>query len=529
MQEITIHVLDVRALLLILLVIVGVTSSSVLQSRPYHAYSRLENTRDGDGVSPRSNNVHNITIDCGNPYALRKAVSQCSRDVRRLTSYGYPWFVHGNQKNPHNPNETHRNGILRDALDSLDHVCSVHDRRQTCLEEGGVEEYCLKTDKYGLSPRVLQFICHKRQRDENLVNSLQCILDKRVLVMLYFHIADRCSGMDILDDIMAQYKNAYFYTLNIDPGWVRPHLPLLYCVPKSVISTCIRGIVEDHCGIMAADFVQNYLAYIQDSFQQTLESAGLNPKICDNEITPDKAPGRSAIPPAHSKLTIFRLLESTAPGTALDTVYGKQVMALLQRLSGAELCATGSVGFAYQVCEMSSDDKSEKGKFSILQFAHHFIPLVYHGTQCSRLEQFIACWNLLQQTCGPNTRGFAQRATLLVEGCKIQTEMDTVGCKWQDMLLPHYINASRVTVWPTVEQCLQNPMFLENAHFSTLNNIVDDLETVISLLQPGVEDISKICGSQAADRLWALLNKLRYLQLDALKYLFLSQSKLFPN
>ncbi len=323
-----------RALLLILLFIVGVTSSSVFRSRPYHAYSRAESIREG--ASPRSNNVHNVTVDCGDTYALRKAVYKCSRDVRQLTSYGYPWFTHGNQKNPpHNLNATQLSGILRDALDSLDHVCRVHDRQRTCLEEGGVGDYCLQTCKYGFTLTEFQFICHKRQRDEDLVNSLQCILDKRLLVMLYFHIADRCSGMAILDDIMVRYKNAYFYTLDINPASMRPHLALLYCVPKSVIATCIRGIVEDHCGIMAADFVQNYLVYLQDRFDQALQSAGLKANICDNGITFDKVSGKAGIPPVNTKLGIFRLLETTAPGTALDTAYGKQLMIFLQGLPRA--------------------------------------------------------------------------------------------------------------------------------------------------------------------------------------------------
>ncbi len=159
-----------------------------------------------------------------------------------------------------------------------------------------------------------------------------------------------------------------------------------------------------------------------------------------------------------------------------------------------------------------------RASFYILQFAHQIIPLTYHGSHCNRLEQFTACWNLLQNTCGPKVRGLEQHATLLVESCKIQSEMDAMGCHWQDMLLPHYISASRVTVWPTGTQALLNPMYLDEQWYSSLNGLMNDLDTVISLLQSGVADISKRCGAQSTERLILLLEKLRYLQFDAFKF-----------
>ena len=117
--------------------------------------------------------------------------------------------------------------------------------------------------------------------------------------------------------------------------------------------------------------------------------------------------------------------------------------------------------------------------------------------------------------CGPTVRGFEQHATLLVEGCKIQSDMDTAGCHWQDMLLGRYLQASRVTVWPLVTQGLTNPLSLESSHDHT--RVMDDLDTVISLLQPGVEEISRKCGKQLAKRLQAVLQKIRYQQYDAVK------------
>ncbi len=122
------------------------------------------------------------------------------------------------------------------------------------------------------------------------------------------------------------------------------------------------------------------------------------------------------------------------------------------------------------------------------------------------------------EPAGPKVQGLGQHATLFVKGCKIQSDMDTIGCHWQDMLLPHYIHASRVTVWPTTNQCLVNPMFLDDAKYGSFNSVMYDLDTVISLLQPGVEEISRKCGSQPAKRLRDLFNNIRYLQRDAMKY-----------
>ncbi len=343
--------------------------------------------------------------------------------------------------------------------------------------------------------------------------------------MLYFHIANRYRGIDILDDVMRRYKKARFYILNIKPTNDQALMPVLYCFPRSVIGTYIRDIVEDHCGAITADLVENYLVYRQHNFDQVQESVGLESNICDSDFSSDMVTSRPPIPSSHTKLGVSGLLEFTAHGTAPDTLYGKEIMAFLQSLSGEDLCTTENSGLAYYACFLSSDEYSEKNRFNIVQFAHQLVPFLYHGTQCNRLEQFTACWNVLQQTCGPKVQGLAQHATLLVEGCKIQSEMDIAGCPWQDMLLGYYVQASRITRWPTSGQCLENSMLIDSSRYSSFNDLVDDLETVISLLQPGVEEITMKCGSQTGKRLALLLNRLRYLQPDALKY----AGDLFPG
>ncbi len=413
-------------------------------------------------------------------------------DLLQLASQCYPWSPSGRNNIPRNVQNVTDN--MRDALDSLNHVCYIHDRSQSCLREHDIQDFCLYIGwGYQVPVIAFRFICHHRQRDENLVRSLQCLQEKRLMVMLYFHIARRCRGFGILDDVMRRGKNAYFYRLNINPVHYNMFYQIpLHCLPRHVITTCIRPLIDDYCGAMTADLVQHYLLYRLDWFDQAYGSVRLSSDICDNDIGSSYSPDVPRIPPLHGKLGFHKVLEMAAPGTALDTAFGMFVIYEVQSVSVEELCEYGTI--AYSGCVMSSDDKSERSKFNILQFAHRLILSVpYHGSHCNRLEVFTACWNLLQEICGPKVRRFEQHATLLVEGCKIQSEMDTAGCHWQDMLLSHYIRASQVTVWPLGGQCTNNPMWLECKGYH-INVVTKDLDKVVSLLQPGVEEISRICG-----------------------------------
>ena len=500
--------------LLVSLITLTVSGSSVIHSRRYSRVGK----RDFESNQTNST-VHNVTMDCGDVSVLYNMIKHCRRDLLQLAWQGYPWSPHGSHTGSHQ-NATNN---MRDALDSLNHVCYINDRYQRCLQEHSIRDFCQITVVTNIYLATdFQFICHHRQRDENLVRSLQCLHDNRLLVMLYFHMAQRCLGFGILDDIMKRHKNSVFYTLNINPYTDNVAPPPLYCLPKHVIATCIKPLIDDYCGTMTADLVQDYLLYNQDWHGQALRSAALSSDICENDIdsvnyTLDIPVPH--IPPLHGRFGFLRLLKMTGPGTALDTVWGKAVLATRQTLSGKELCTHmfGSY-LAYQACVMSSESRSEIPTFNILQFAHMMLNTGnYHGTHCSRLEPFTACWNLLQQICGPKVRGLGQHATLLVEGCKIQSEMDTIGCHWQDMLLSHYIQASQVTAWPLDGQCLDNPMSLESTQYRT-HMAIKDLDKVISLLQPGVEEISSICGRHLASRVRVLLSKIRYLQYDALMY-----------
>ncbi len=78
-------------------------------------------------------------------------------------------------------------------------------------EDNGVPDYCRDTIAGENIETDFQFICQHQERVENLIRSLQCLRDKRALVMLLFHIGNHCfRGMDILDDLMTRMKMHYF-------------------------------------------------------------------------------------------------------------------------------------------------------------------------------------------------------------------------------------------------------------------------------------------------------------------------------
>ena len=309
-------------------------------------------------------------------------VAQCQRELWQLAENGGVWFPRGIQTRV-GDNQHAKNGTddLRDPLDNLDHTCHMHERSRKCLEENSVQDYCLNiVHRSGLDVN-LQFICQHQQRDENLIRSLQSLRDKRVLVMLFFHIADHCfRGMDILDDLMTRTKNAYFYKLDIKTlNFLElPPLTPLYCLSKNVISTCVAEIVEDHCGKRSSELVQNYLLYFQDWYGQSLKSAGLSSNICEYKISlnstltmpPTDASGRQ------EKLGFVRGLGMAAPGTALDTLMGRSLLAFLQKLPWPEVCGNALNAFsAYTACVMSSDDKHERSSTSCSldrEYSHSF-------------------------------------------------------------------------------------------------------------------------------------------------------------
>ncbi len=204
-------------------------------------------------VDPKQNShqnvtIHNATIDCGENIELLKNTSHWQRDSEQLAQQGYTWSLQtsGQQTRRKHENISISTHSLRDVLDYLDHMCESLDSSRACLKERGIRDYCLTiTDDVDFQI-VFQFICHRQRRDENLVRSLQCLLETRAVTMLYYHIAIRCDGMGILDDLMVRVKQANMYNLDINPVWWEARFTSLYVLPKHVVSTCVRYIVEEH-------------------------------------------------------------------------------------------------------------------------------------------------------------------------------------------------------------------------------------------------------------------------------------------
>ncbi len=220
--------------------------------------------------------VHNITIDCGNWTQMKATLLGCERNLIRLYPQGYPWSL-GNR------HRSFSSSNLKDSLDSLDETCHIAESSRTCREQSGITDYCLGTVAAFVKTEMeFHFICLRHPRDENLIRSLQCLRDTRVLVMLHFHIGNRCfQGMDMLDDLMARMNNAYFYKCDV-PVW-EPIILQFACFPKQVIFTCIRTVIDEHCVAMTAELVQDYLLYLREWVGRALQSAGLPFNICESD------------------------------------------------------------------------------------------------------------------------------------------------------------------------------------------------------------------------------------------------------
>ncbi len=384
---------------------------------------------------------YNVTLDCKES---QKLVLRCLLPLKTTVLGGYPWtggsLGHvGSLANGQNTTDDAR--TLKDPLDALYRVCDIQDHAEKC--QAGIPDFCvLGTYWIGQVYFALQFICSQRHRSENLVRSLQCLHSKRSLTMLFFNIRQRCSqDKDILDNIMMGIKNVYFVYLNVWPVFIRAGFLYLYCVPRSSISTCIRPIIDDQCGAVSADLVGKFVLYLQAKANRALESAGLPTDICVHSIPVCNIQkgiyqhlNSLSMSPyfEHVKETeFFQVLEKAIPGSGLDSVWGHSLVLFLHYIvEKNDHCAKNlTFFFAYEICMLSSLDVSEKNRFNILQHAHQLLHTDSRcGLHCSRLECFKACWGVLQQVCGSKARPFMLHATLLIEGCELQSVMDNVGC-----------------------------------------------------------------------------------------------------
>ncbi len=484
-----------------------------------------------------------INKKCISVNNVRMVVDRCTRGLRELFATGFPWLPwspetpkrrrsnslqhrwEGNSMHPDN-----NKGGVSDPMDSLNHVCQFFERMSSCMDKHKIPVYCtiLSPDHF-IAYKALEFLCRNQTRNENLLHSLRCLHDTRLPTMLDYHIAAECrQGFNILDQQMLARKRRYLYMLN---SQVPVDIITLYCLPESVLSTCVYNFAKRYCGTMAAKVLLAYVHFQRDNTESALEFLGLPSEFCGTKTShniryrmPTKVGiSKSSLYDKHtldiessSKAVFDNLLDSYSGDTELDTTIGRGLSSYVKNMSGQELCNITKTLYAYVACVMLGHAIQEIPKFNILQYSHRLIPITYVGSHCSRLGEFTQCWRTLQNLCGSRTRYFAQHATLMIDGCRLQEKMEDISCHWEDFMLPAYIKAARVTRWPIYQQALGNPMFLSDAIYG-----VNDLQSNFidfDLLQSAVEAITLRCNREVWAYLRNILNQIRYFQFDAYRF-----------
>ncbi len=494
--------------------------------------SPLDDSRRVQGGVQTPPPVHNVTVNCP-PDAARLA-SHCLTDLERLSHMGYPWHPYDIKRNEQKYARMSRGNDIVDPLDALGNLCHVLRRSDKCLQENAIPDACLiLLPDYTFYKQInFRFLCGRR--DTSLIRSLTCLHEHRLLTTLYYRMGQRySSGMDILDQLMAAKKNVIFYTLNVEPLFAIINVPLLYCLPEAAVSEYVWPIIEDQCGNETATLVSDFIRHIQTVQAGVLLDAGLNPDLCHYQV-PVSSDGHvrvsgsgkyvlsdfSRMPNSTQesrKEALKKFVTSSFPGTAADTVKGRGLADELQTIETEDICHQRNVYITYAVCLLASDEIQDRGKFNLLQFAHQQLGFYYHGSHCGSLDQFKACWNLLKETCNPQTRGLVHHALLFIEGCEIQNEMDDISCPWQDFLLGRYLKVSGITPWPMATQRSENPLYLQSAYLAHPGDAIQSLQPMFNILLDGVDEIGRRCDAKVAERLRGLYKRLSYAVFDTFK------------
>ncbi len=456
-------------------------------------------------------------------------ILQCEKDILPFVANGFPWSLPSVSKIPNKlRNQQMKRGNFGDSLDPINHMCEVFDDFSRCLDQHAIPTECLLIrDGSGFEISVVfQFLCHIQPRSINLLHSLQCLKETRVVDLLVLHLADRTGTH--LDDMAQGTVNAFFRFLQSPEVWLKysTNPGILYivtglrliCLPESVISHDVSFIIERKCGSHAAYLVRDYYFYVRTRFNSVLGTMGFRTNICDKEIRRNTTIGGVFVAPDDTKSdgvftrSIDQFFKENSPGTAMDTAWGRLLRMLMANTPEEKFCdplvyLTG----AYQACLFLSFDPSGKAMFNVLQFAHstkgiYFTPF----PDSSSLKLFRSCWNLMEQMCGPNTTYLEYFYHASAGSREIQRMMDNLTCEWQDMLIRLYIEASEHgNLWPSTVNANQAPMFLSSGNYpyGSLTNSMSDL---ISVLSPGVKEISAKCSMASAERIKLFYQRLKY-------------------
>ena len=477
------------------------------------------------------------------------AAHNCARDLYPLTQNGFPWgLAHKKESKDESRNRRQLKNTIEDPLDPVNYVCGVFENFLTCIEEHRIPNVCLLNGA-GQTFRIhtiFRFVCYKEPRNIDLLHNLRCLQEKRVLDLMVFHLAD-IYGTSLIDIQAQGVTNALFRFLDsntlISAYFINPlamyrmaNLGMM-CFPESVISHYIPFIVNQKCGCgsQAADLVRSYYLYFRAHFNELLNEMGVPTDICDRRIhkNPTTADGARVGTENTDGRPIVRLfeqfIENNSPGTAMDTVYGRYLRSNIKGISVLEFCnpVSGLIS-SFQACVFLSYDASGKGMFNVLQYAHSTTMPYTDFPETSSMKILSSCWHLLQQICGANTTYLEYSYRVSTGSRQIQEMMNNVTCKWQDMLIGHYIAASEGgNIWPTAYNVPGRPMLLTRGIY-TLGDFQNSVSDLSVALDAGIKEISGKCSKASAKRIRLFYHRLNYFLYDVLKLNDMIAKYLFP-
>ena len=485
-----------------------------------------------------SQGTHQDAICTGETY--RESI-QCMKDLTPLVDNGFPWGLDDMgeiQSQVQNHREQYDN--YRNPLDPIDHVCEVFGDFLGCLDHYAIPSECLLSVTGGFRVTTLfTFICKLQPRSTELLHSLQCLKESRVLDLLVFYLADR-TGTRHTDDMAQGTVNALFKFLNSTEllyKYQSNALSLdlvvsqgLICLPESVISQDVSFIIDRKCGSHAAELVRDFYLYFRWRFNSVLSKIGFPTNICDKETRRNPTSNGMDAALGDTEYGIFQqFLQENSPGTALDTVYGRNLRIVIKSIPSREFCnpLVGLV-LSFQSCVLLSYNPSGKARFNVLQYAHSIdFPPFTPSPNSSSLAIFRSCWNLLQQICGRNTTYYEYNYHVSADTREIQRMMDNVTCGWQDTLMARYAEASEQgNIWPTGYNAPGRPMLLSNGTY-TFGNLIKSMPELLSVVSRGVKDISTRCGMASAERIMLFYRRLSYTWYAEVKLLKMLQEEHF--
>ncbi len=457
-------------------------------------------------------------------------IERCAEDLVFLARYDFPWVVTdvAETQTQMGNRQKVKDGI-QDPLDPINQVCGLFQGFLKCLDQYAIPDVCLiGGDRPFRLHIVFTFVCNIQPRSTDLLHSLSCLKETRILDLMVFHLANKPGTHT--DDMAQGTVNTFFKFLNSDllistyffspEGASGVVTEGLICLPESVLSRDFSFLIDSQCGTHAADLARDYYLYFRRRYLYLLGKTGFPTNICDKKT--ERKPHRLQPPnevhavsgdvrrDVFSSRIFSRFLDENSPGTALDTVFGRGLRNDIGSVTEQEFCNPTLLSASFQACTLLSYDPSGKARFNVLQFAHSTTLGFEPFADSSRMEIFRSCWNLLQQICGTNATYVDYGYRVSAGSRQIQAMMDNLTCEWQDMLLQYYVEAAENgNLWPGPSVGLRRPMLLSKGYFTygAMQNSMNDL---VHVLNHGVNEIAARCSLSSARRIQMFYERLRY-------------------